>query len=153
MARSSVRVCVALLTVAAACGVASNSARAIPIENEPLFEELLLQAPCYLGGTSDCRTTGSYDPTSFIFLLVGTCIETHTNYVFDQLGDVLTVLDWRAGLAGLVDNAGQVLGGTFAAFGSSPDIGINESTLLMAGTFLEAYSGTDVDVVFPFPPH
>lgn len=143
MPNSGVRMVFALST-ALACGLAANDARAVPIL--PLTSDQFLDSNGVVGGNASCTTRGSYDAASFVWLQTGLCNGT------SLLGPDADIFfpDWEASLAGLVDNSGALLGGTFSVTGTVPDYGIGTPSMLARGTVLQAWYGAQ-DGTFTIP--
>jgi hypothetical protein len=100
-----------------------------------------------IGGTGNCFSQPSYDVETFAYLQTGDCFGDRTAYnlLVDgtyQRSNPFT--SWQATLAGLVDNDGQLIGGSFAAFGSLPQLGIEDESLLLTGTLIDVFFGPGI---------
>jgi hypothetical protein len=91
-----------------------------------------------IGGSVDCRTTGSYDAESQVLQQVGIC---HGTGLFIGSDPSVPVPFVQSSLAGSVSNSGRPLSGAFSMFGSIPTHGIDDVTLLASGTLLDVWYG------------
>jgi hypothetical protein len=101
---------------------------------------------------SGCLTTGSYDVTTMVWQELGSfarCSPYPT--IPGPDGTRVTVVGFETRLLGHVDHDGNVLDGTFTAFGAIPALGIGAPTLLMRGSLIAASYGPPLlsDTFFP----
>jgi hypothetical protein len=98
------------------------------------------------GGTVGCSTRGTYDVASYVWTQTGLCSQTN---LYKDSGYV--AMSSQASLAALVDNSGNLLGGVFSLFGSIPDIGLTDWSLLAVGRLIDVHFGNIVVTEFPIP--
>lgn len=131
--------------------VAASPARSDLIPSPYLPLDLATQFPFFngaLGGSPCDETTGSYDAETFIWTQSESCGDPPENVGLFILsrhsgeGTRFTDVVYEASLAGLVNNSGALIGGTFALFGIVPELGISDLTLLASGPLFDVDYGT-----------
>ena len=118
----------------------SGPARAdlLPSPYLPLTADQISGNNAYIGGTFLCTTAGTYDAATFALDLTGSCPTTALQYADGtSVPNVMT----EASLTGSVDNNGDVIGGSFAMTGVIAGLGIDDPTLLVSGTLIDAEYG------------
>jgi PEP-CTERM motif len=136
--KSSFSTVAALLAVCACINVSTAHADLLPSPFLPLTTDQINSNNAFIGGTFQCTTDGSYDATTFALALNGDCPTTALQY---DDGTLVNDVMIQANLTGLVDNNGDVIGGTFSLTGVMAGLGINVPTLLATGTLFDIEYG------------
>lgn|GEM_PF-6754460 len=117
----------------------------------PLSQEQLDSTNGFFGGTASCSgLQGAYDVASLIWAQSGRCNDTGLYTGSPSTTDPVRI-STQASLAGLVDNSGNVIGGAFSLFGTIPELGLTNWSLLAAGRLVDANYGPITSGFFTGP--
>jgi hypothetical protein len=108
----------------------------------PLSDEQYFAFKLYVPG---CLTTGSYDVPSQIWRQSGSFSRCAPNPTVPGPGGTpVTIESFETRLLARVDNHGNAIGGVFTLFGAVPALGIEQPSLLLSGSLIDAYYGPTV---------
>lgn len=105
----------------------------------PLSDEQYFAFKLFLPG---CLTTGSYDVPSQIWRQSGSFSRCAPNPTVPGPGGTpVDIESFETRLLARVDNDGNAIGGVFTLFGAVPALGIEQPSLLLSGSLIDAYYG------------
>jgi hypothetical protein len=108
----------------------------------PLSDEQYVAFRLFVPG---CLTTGSYDVPSQIWRQSGSFGRCSPNPTVPGPGGTpVGIESFETRLLARVDNNGNALGGVFTLFGAIPALGIEQPSLLLSGSLIDAYYGPTV---------
>jgi len=128
----------AVIICALLAGTFSARADLLPSPYLPLSTEQFLQANGSFG--DDCMASGTYNAFNQAWSQTDVCFGTHLHTATTDVNGI-TIQFGQSNLAGLVNNFGEVLSGVFSFVGTIPELGIDDMSVLLTGTLLDAFYG------------